>query len=103
MTTTKTAKRRTRKTRPVQPETPEAEQASAEQGGKQYQRCPQVVQIPEGCPRCGSTRPAKIGNTTPRALRGTVQGREFNLVTWRHCICSCGQHYRTRTYDLIPE
>ena len=103
MTTTKTAKRRTRKVQPVQPEAPDTEQASTEQGSKHYQRCPQVVQIPEGCPKCGSTRPVKIGNTTPRALRGTVQGREFNLVTWRHCICSCGQHYRTRTYDLIPE
>ena len=79
MTTTKTAKRRTRKTRPVQPEAPQTEQASAEQDGKRYQRCPQVVQIPEGCPKCGSTRPDKIGNTTPRALRGTVQGENLTL------------------------
>jgi len=98
MTTTKAAKRRTRKTRPVQPETPEAEQAS-----KRYQRCPQVVQIPEGCPKCGITRPEKIGHTNPRKLRGTREGRDFNLVTWRHCTCSCGQRYTTRTYDLIPE
>jgi hypothetical protein len=69
----------------------------------EYQKCAEVIQVPEGCDKCGCTQPVRINNTRASRIDGTIKGRVFNFVTWRHCVCPCGNHYRTRTYDLIPE
>jgi len=61
--------------------------------------------IPPACPLCGSTEKTYTGTRSVQEHEGTHNGRPFNRIVRRRCVCGnpgCVQTRIERSYEFEP-
>ena len=67
--------------------------------GSKTQELDQVVDIPQGCPKCNSTEYKVLSTPRQRAMQGIMAGQHYNQITWRRCKCDgCQNVFMMRSY-----
>ena len=61
-----------------------------------------VDRHPTNCPKCQSTERLRYEGRQVFAYEGEIDGKPFNHVVWRKCICVCGQAIKERTHEFFP-
>ena len=70
--------------------------------GRKTERLHYQRKVQERCQKCKSSEFVVL-RTDSKEIIGTIDGVDFNLVTWRRVKCGCGQQRMIVTYRLAIE
>lgn len=63
-----------------------------------------IVRSPANCPKCHATeRKRYFQKQVFKTLEGIVDGKKYNQIVWRTCVCACGQAIKEKSYEYHPD